>query len=165
MCPAHSSAGYRQRKTLFDQRFDSVSYNISHTGIKSFRHNIIFAELFIRYETGDSQRGSQLHFFGDLGSTSFQCAAEDTRESDYIIYLVREVTAACTYDTCAGSLGFIDELFTTLLGKRRSVEAAALAVVLRSKADIGVHDGFLDEWDHLLLPWLNHDGLGIRSCD
>ena len=39
------------------------------------------------------------------------------------------------------------------------------AVVLRSESEVGVDDGFLDLRNHVFLPRLDRQGLGVRGRD
>ena len=78
---------------------DSFGNNIGNTGIKSLRHNEILVQFFIRYQIGDGQSSGQFHILRNLRGVSLQSTTEDTRESNDIVDLIREVTAACTYDT------------------------------------------------------------------
>ena len=62
-------------------------------------------------------------------------------------------------------LDFLYELFSPFLCKRRHCATDVLSVVLRRETDVGIHYGLLDDRDHLLLPWLDEDGLGIGNSD
>ena len=78
-------------------RLDSLADNFCNTWIKCFRHNEIFVDLIIGYESSKCFGGSQLHFFGNLFCVSFQRTFENTRECDYVVYLIREKRIASLF--------------------------------------------------------------------
>ena len=65
----------------------------------------------------------------------------------------------------ARCLCLLHEFLAALLGERRNGAAYHLTVVLRGETDVGVENSLLDDRDHLLLPRLDGNGLGIRSGD
>ena len=87
----------------------SLCYGHGHFGnqtrVDRFRDEVFGAETqvvyvvgFIDYighrflcQVGDGVYGSQFHFFVDGSGTRIKCTAEDIRESDNIVYLVRIV--------------------------------------------------------------------------
>lgn len=85
--------------------FDSLAYYVRHSGIKGFRKDIVLMQFVVRDKTRDSECRRKLHFFSNLGRPSFQRSLKDAGESDYIIYLIREIAASGSDYLCACLLG------------------------------------------------------------
>ena len=80
-----------------------------------------------------------------------------------------DAVAACVAHTHLGVLAFLaallSELLAALLGEGWYADAYDLAVVLGHNAKFAVDDGFLDDFEHGLVPGLDGDGAGVGCGD
>lgn len=84
LCHSHGNFGNQTRVNRFRNEIIRTESKIIHMiGFVHYVGNRLFCQI------GDSMYGSQLHFFIDSFGLSIQSSAENIRETDYVIDLVR----------------------------------------------------------------------------
>ena len=74
--------------------------------IKCCWQNIISAEFFVAYQLmAMTYAAANLHFVVDVRCTDIKGTAEDSREAENIVHLIRVVGTTCGYYRCACCLG------------------------------------------------------------
>ena len=86
--------------------FDCLSDSLDDGLVEGVRDDVVFAELVIAHDGGDRSGGGDLHLFADVVCPGVKRTAEDAREDEHIVDLVREVAAAGGHDARAALLRF-----------------------------------------------------------
>ena len=100
-CVSCLNTSYTGSLCCLSNRF---GYRWSYSLIKCLRNNILRRKFLICDQICKCFRRCQFHFVIDFFCSHIKCTTEDSRESKYVVDLVREITSSCGNNFCSACL-------------------------------------------------------------
>ena len=147
-----------------------VGDRVVHVGVEHARHDVGRVELVVGDHRRQRPRGGQQHRRGDLGRAGVQQPAEDAREGQHVVDLVREVRAAGRDDR--GVLGAsAGSISGSGLASAKTIERSAIVATSSPSStsrrgdadeDVGADDGLLQRAGDVELRWCSRPARPAR---